>query len=142
MIRYCATTISELFDRRFPLASKLNVAGSSPVAGFEQFRPRIDGVIERLFDLEDAFTKYFCHPDFYGSTSIKKTLPVVAPMSYAGLQIGDGSTATAQFTHMARDECHEDEYRTRRAVLLQYCKRDTLAMVKLHESLAARCTTA
>ena len=78
----------------------------------------------------------FHHPDFRGSTSIKRTLPVLVPgMTYDGMAIGDGDSASAAFARMARQETDAAEIEGIRANLLKYCKQDTLAMVRLHEQL-------
>src|SRR5690606_23940064 len=46
----------------------------------------------RVFDLMDVFRKqYYVHPDFRGSSSIKKVLPVLVPsLSYKDLVIQEG----------------------------------------------------
>jgi len=110
---------------------------NSLAALFLDLEPRIEACIDRLFDLHTAFTDYFCHPNFHGRTSIKKTLPVLVPLTYDGLTIADGGTAMAQFARMAKGECSPDEIEEIRRDLLAYCKLDTLAMVKLHEALLA-----
>jgi hypothetical protein len=90
----------------------------------------------RLFDLEQVFKQAFSHPDFYGRTSIKVTLPVLVPgMSYDGLAIADGDSAVASFAKMALGQCEAPEVAKIRADLLAYCKQDTFAMVRLHEKL-------
>lgn len=93
-------------------------------------------LIDRLVDLEAIIRKNFYHPGFHGSTSIKRTLPVLVPdMSYEGLEIGDGYTAMAVFALMALGKYEDSEAETLKKQLLEYCKQDTLAMVKLHEQL-------
>jgi hypothetical protein len=81
-------------------------------------------------------TKYVYHPDFKGSTSIKKVLPVLVPdLSYAGLAIGDGDTAITKFARMARHEITGGTVQTTRTQLLEYCGVDSLAMLRLHDAL-------
>jgi hypothetical protein len=76
------------------------------------------------------------HPDFRGRYSIKKVLPaLVQDLSYADLAIKDGDTAITRFARMARGEITGESTGATRKQLLDYCKRDTLAMVRLHEAL-------
>ena len=85
--------------------------------------------------MEKVFSAYY-HPAFRGRTSIKVTLPALVPeMSYKKLAIGDGDTAIAMFAKMARGNCDESEVEKICRDLLEYCRQDTLAMVKLHEQL-------
>jgi hypothetical protein len=101
-------------------------------------KDQIESCINRLFDLEKLFSTAFYHPDFCGSTSIKKVLPVLVPkLSYSGLEIADGGAAVAMFVKMARGGCDESEIQQIRAALLKYCHLDTLAMVKLHLEVEA-----
>lgn len=93
-------------------------------------------LVDRLVDLEAIIRKNFYHPDFHGSTSIKKTLPVLVPgMSYNGLEISEGDSAMAVFANLALNKFDEEKAKKIKKDLLDYCKQDTLAMVKLHESL-------
>ena len=76
------------------------------------------------------------HPEFHDSTSIKRTLPVIVPsMSYGGLNIADGGTASVMFARMARGDTNQDDVEQIRNDLLDYCKQDTLAIMRLHEEL-------
>jgi len=76
------------------------------------------------------------HPSFFGSFSIKKVLPVLVPdLSYEGLEVADGDTAITRFARMARGEITADAMEVTRRQLLEYCRMDTLAMVRLHETL-------
>jgi hypothetical protein len=94
----------------------------------------------RLFDLLAVIRRGFYHHEFGGSFSMKDTLPALVPdMSYDGLGIGDGGTAIARFAKMAMARYSADEAKRVRAELLEYCKQDTLAMVKLHERLLTWC---
>ena len=90
-----------------------------------------------MVDLEAIIRKNFYHHEFHGSTSVKVTLPVLVPeMSYENLEIADGDSASAEFAYLAmgryKNEAEAEQIRTN---LLKYCAQDTMAMVKLHESL-------
>ncbi len=98
----------------------------------------LDAVAERLFDLLPVVQAAVAHPDFHGSLSIKRVLPVLVPdLSYAGLAIGDGENATGVAGLRAMGRVADDEWARYRRQLLDYCKLDTLAMVRLHEALRA-----
>ena len=103
---------------------------------FPELSPDLLALIDRIVDLEAILRKHFYHPDFHGSTSIKKTLPVLVPdMSYEGLEIANGDTAMSAFALMAQGHYGDGEIETIRKNLLDYCRQDTLAMVRLHERL-------
>jgi len=96
----------------------------------------LEGVIHRLFDLKEVIWRSYYHPDFRGSFSIKKVLPVLVPdLSYEGLPIGDGEAAIAAFARMAMGQYGVNEVADIRRRLLDYCRLDTLAMVRLHHRL-------
>jgi len=96
----------------------------------------LNSLIDRMINLEAIIRRNFYHPDFHGSTSIKKTLPtLVSDMSYNELEIADGDSAMAAFANLALDKYEDEEAETIKRNLLDYCKQDTLAMVKLHECL-------
>ncbi len=89
----------------------------------------------RIVDLEPCI-KCVNHPEFCGRTSIKVVLPVLVPdLSYNGLEIANGDDALVTFAKMTQGTMAADEMVRKRAALLEYCKTDTLAMVRLHEVL-------
>ncbi len=93
-------------------------------------------ILERLVDLHKIIRENFYHSDFHGRTSIKKVLPVLVPdMSYDGLEIAEGDSAMAAFAYMARGRYDETECNSIRNHLLEYCKKDTEAEVKVFERL-------
>lgn len=96
----------------------------------------LDSLIDRIVDLEAVIKTHFYHPQFHGKTSIKRTLPVlVQGMSYNGLKIADGDTAMATFVYLARGEYPPGEVELIKKALLDYCSRDTHALVALHDQL-------
>jgi hypothetical protein len=79
---------------------------------------------------------YVYHPEFRGSYSIKRVLPALVPnLSYSGLEIADGDAAITRFARMARGEIAGGMIELTRQQLLDYCKLDTYAMARLHETL-------
>lgn len=91
---------------------------------------------ERMLDLEALIRKNYYHPEFHGSTSLKITLPVLVPdLSYDDLEIAEGSSAMATFAYLARGIWEGEEAEDIKRRLMEYCKQDTLAMVKIHQRL-------
>jgi len=100
---------------------------------YTEFLEDING---RVFDLMLVFKKDFLHPDFNGSTSIKKVLPVLLPeLSYKSLEIQDGTMAMSEWERSIKDVTTKEEREKIRENLLKYCKLDTLAMVEIWKVL-------
>ncbi len=106
-------------------------------AAFPDLAPRLNAVIARLFDLHDVIKRGYCHPDFQGRTSIKKVLPVMVPeLTYEAMKVPEGASASGVFGLMRVGRYDADESEQWRNHLLEYCKLDTLAMVRVHQALA------
>ena len=102
---------------------------------FPDLSAHLQSLTGRIVDLEPCI-KCINHPEFCGRTSIKVVLPVLVPdLSYDGLEIGNGDDALVTFAKMAQGLMSADEIERKRAALLEYCKMDTMAMVRLHEVL-------
>jgi len=96
----------------------------------------LSAILGRLVDLLLFVTEFVSHPDFKGSYSIKSVLPVLVPeLSYKRLAVRDGDTAITRFARMARGEIIGTAVEPTRQQLLEYCKLDTFAMLRLHEAL-------
>lgn len=91
---------------------------------------------QRIFDLKVVFQKDYLHPDFKGSASIKKVLPVLLPqLSYKSLDIQDGTMAMTEWERMVTGDLTPDEKQKTREGLLKYCELDTFAMVEIYRLL-------
>lgn len=103
---------------------------------FPQHEEKILKIIDRIKDLMIPFQqKHYYSPLMNGSYSIKKVLPALVPeLSYGTLAIGDGGTASATFEELYF-VTDQDEIATTRIQLLEYCKLDTYAMVRILEVL-------
>ncbi|MEX1995494.1 MAG: DUF2779 domain-containing protein [Candidatus Saccharimonadales bacterium] len=95
------------------------------------------GINERLFDLKDIFAKqHYVHPGFRGSNSIKAVLPVLIPeFSYKELSIQGGDVAAIRWYDAITGTVDALEAKKTFEALLEYCRLDTLAMVKIHDKL-------
>ncbi|PCH92228.1 phosphomethylpyrimidine kinase [Candidatus Kaiserbacteria bacterium] len=91
---------------------------------------------ERTFDLMTVFKKDYLHPDFQGSASIKKVLPVLLPeLSYKNLEVQNGTMAMSEWEKTIKEEMTAEAIATTRENLLEYCKLDTFAMVEIYRKL-------
>jgi predicted RecB family nuclease len=107
----------------------------------DQLTTTLRKMIDKFVDLELLVKEHVYHPDFHGSFSIKNVLPALIPdFSYEGLEIKNGDDACYIFAKMARGDYSEQEMERIRKNLLEYCKLDTLAMVKIHEKILALCS--
>jgi hypothetical protein len=95
----------------------------------------LESIVARLWDQEEIFKKYYRHPDFHGSTSIKKVLPVLVPtLSYNDLAVKRGDEAQTIWDAILTT-ANEQEKNQMIADLKAYCQLDTLAMVEIHRKL-------
>ena len=95
---------------------------------------------ENMKDLMVPFQKkYYVTPSMNGSYSIKYVLPALVPefaKAYKELNgVQNGTQAMNAFANMSKME--EQEKQKMRTSLIEYCKLDTLAMVKILEKLKA-----
>lgn len=106
------------------------------VRDFPKYASQLQPIIDRLKDLMTPFKEYWYYsPAMKGSYSIKYVLPALVPeLSYKDLEIQEGGTASAVYAEMAAGYFKGDVEKTRKA-LLDYCRLDTLAMVKIFEKL-------
>lgn len=106
-------------------------------ASLPEYAPFLQSINSRTYDLMDVFRKlYYVHPDFRGSCSIKKVLPVLVPsLSYKDLEIQDGGTASLTWYRTLTDGRSKEERGKTFEAMLAYCKLDTLAMAELFKYL-------
>ena len=78
---------------------------------------------------------------FLGSSSIKKVLPALIPdLSYNDLGIQEGEAAARRWKDVTLGDVSDSECANVYSDLVEYCKLDTLAMVKIHQKLADFCS--
>ena len=103
---------------------------------FPVYSSKLQSIISRMKDLMIPFQKkWYYTPEMKGSYSIKYVLPALVPeLNYNELEIKDGSSASNIFLSMVNGmfDGNEDQVREN---LLDYCKKDTFAMVKILEKL-------
>jgi hypothetical protein len=103
---------------------------------YPQYINELNNIVSRLKDLMVPFQKrWYYTPEMKGSYSIKYVLPALVPeLSYQDLEIKEGGTASSTFSEIVQGTFIGDVEKTRND-LLEYCKMDTYAMVKILEKL-------
>jgi hypothetical protein len=107
---------------------------------FPEKHEELMSIHDNIMDLMEPFkAKYYYIKEMQGSYSIKYVLPALFPydeeLSYQNLDlIHDGNEAMNAYA--ALTELPEDERLKVRQSLLDYCRLDTLAMVKIWERLS------
>jgi hypothetical protein len=107
---------------------------------FPRLKKPLLAIVERIVDLLPVARGHFYHPDQCGSWSIKAVLPAVVPeLTYDDLEgVQNGGMAQEAFL----EAIHASTTQARKAQLhqhlLDYCKLDTYAMVRLWQVFAGR----
>jgi len=105
---------------------------------FPKYKGRIKGMIKNIRDLMILFQRRHVYLwQARGSYSLKEVLPAFLPeLSYDDLAIQNGGMASKGYFEMDQMEDAIEQEKLR-SDLLEYCKLDTLAMVKIVEKLGA-----
>lgn len=107
------------------------LAGQFPKNG-----KRLRGIVDRIVDLMVPFRqKAIYKKEMNGSYSIKSVLPaLVSELSYEEMAISNGGDASNTYAslHLIEDKTERNKIRKD---LLEYCKLDTLGMVKILEQM-------
>ena len=101
-----------------------------------EFAERIKAIQCRLWDLLPVVRDHVYHPAFAGSYSLKAVLPALVPqLTYEGMAVANGQGAGVAWESLVRGGLDQSERGRTRMALLEYCRQDTLALVKLVERL-------
>jgi predicted RecB family nuclease len=100
---------------------------------FPQFSCKIEGIVHRLVDLLPLARNHYYHPQMKGSWSIKAVLPTIAPdLDYGNLQeVRDGAAAQSAYLEAIDSQTFEARRAELRPRMLEYCRMDVLALVRL-----------
>lgn len=100
---------------------------------FPKYARQLRVVAERLIDIAQPFRKsHFVHPKFRGSWSIKSVLPVLVPdMTYDNMAVAHGGEAQLAYFNLMYGKPTDSDRRKIIRDLRDYCRQDTLAMVKI-----------
>lgn len=108
------------------------------IAAVPELATPLGDIRKRLVDLEPIIRANTRHPRAAGRSSIKYVLPAWCPdLSYKGLSIADGQTASARYLAVLKGRLDVVEAEQVLADLTEYCALDTLAMVRLLEVMRA-----
>ncbi len=99
-------------------------------------RKSLNAVAEGMIDLMEPFKRRdVYHWRMNGSYSLKSVLPVLVPkMTYEEMEISDGAMASQAYFTMGEMSDPGELARMRQA-LLDYCRQDTLGLVRLLEKM-------
>jgi len=102
-----------------------------------EYKEQLESINERMVDLLLPFSKrHLYHPAMKGSASLKSVLPaLVKDLTYNGLSIDDGMTASLQYLKCLQNKVSGKEKEKIFTDLEVYCAMDTHAEVKLLEVL-------
>jgi hypothetical protein len=102
-------------------------------AQYPDLAPALEAIIERVVDLLPVARNRYYHPSQHGKWSIKNVLPAAVPeLSYDQLEgVQDGMAAGAAFLEAIAPATTPERKREIEGQLIEYCKLDTLAMVRL-----------
>lgn len=106
-------------------------------ARMPEYKATMDRVNSLLYDLMDVFKKqHYVHPEFKGSTSIKKVLPALVPeLSYKDLGIKEGGQASNSWWEMLAPGTTPERSTEISKNLKIYCGLDTYAMYAIWDKL-------
>ena len=115
------------------VSASLFITGS---VDFPKYSKKLLKIHDNIIDLMIPFQKkHYYTKDMRGSFSIKKVLPALLPnLTYEGMAISGGGDAMNIYAtlHLLEDKKEVEQIRKD---LLEYCKFDTYAMVRLLEKL-------
>ncbi len=102
---------------------------------FPDLAAPLAAVLARLVDLHPPTREHYEHPELAGSWSLKAVLPTIAPeLDYRALdEVRDGLAAQRAYVEASAPATADARRETLRRGLLDYCRRDTLALVRLVE---------
>jgi len=91
----------------------------------------------RIYDLMEVVRNHkYLHKDFKGKYSIKTVLPVMCPeLDYSELEVSNGSQAVTVYENLIFGNHTPEQKEQAFKDLLEYCKLDTWAMVRIYEEL-------
>ena len=103
---------------------------------FPEYEEELIRINNQTFDLMSIFEEqiYFDRR-FEWSCSIKNVLPVLTDISYEDLEVSNGGQAMQELTILYEWWYQWNDYEQMRKHLLEYCKMDTWAMVRIWQEL-------
>lgn len=142
-MRRCAESLLESLGKVGPIFMYSNYERTvirGLAEGFEDLAPDLLALIPRLVDLLPITKAHYYHPDLKGSWSIKSVLTTITfDLGYDRLSgIQEGLGASQGYLEMISPETSLERKAQLKSELLEYCRLDTYAMVKLAHFLSRR----
>jgi hypothetical protein len=139
-MRACAETLLAALDESGPIFTYTGYEArvlETLAERFPDLASALNRLQARLFDLHPLTKQTYYHPDMRGSWSIKAVLPTLdADMRYDALgEIQEGGSASQAFVELLRPDLPAARRERLRKDLIDYCAYDTLALVRLAETL-------
>jgi len=105
-----------------------------------EFAPKLQAILDRLVDLHPVVKTNYYHPNMLGSWSLKAVLPTIAPdIDYSALEeIQEGTAASNAYLEAIDSSTSPERREQLRTRLLEYCRLDTEAMVRVVRFLDGR----
>lgn len=137
--RVCAEALATLpatgaviaWNASFERQCLLGLAGRFP-----DLAPALQSLADRLVDLLPVARRHYYHRDMRGSWSIKAVLPTLAAIGYDDLvEVKSGTDAQAAYLEAIDPATAPERAAVIRDALLDYCRRDTEAMVQVLAAL-------
>jgi len=134
--RACAETMIETLGNSGPVFVYVQAFEKSRISELAKLFPDLaEGLLainNRVVDLLPIARDNYYHPDMMGSWSIKAVLPTIAPdLDYTELTVGNGGDAQEAYKEIVHPNTPEQRKQELTVGLREYCKLDTLAMVRL-----------
>lgn len=99
---------------------------------FPDLADPLRAINDRVVDMLPIARACYYHPGMKGSWSIKAVLPTIAPeLDYSSMTVGNGGEAQEAYKEIIHPETADARRQMLTEGLREYCKLDTLAMVKL-----------
>jgi len=111
---------------------------------FPHYGPALLDINARIVDLLPIARNRYYHPSQHGSWSIKAVLPAICPdLSYSQLEgVQDGGSAVESYKEAISPNTTPERKAEIRQQLIEYCKLDTFAMVRMWEVFSNQCEPA
>lgn len=108
---------------------------------FPRLKKSLLAINERVVDLRPIAEQHYYHPSQQGSWSLKRVLPAVVPdLRYDQLEgVQDGGMVMDAYLESISSDTAGARKSEIEQHLLEYCKLDTYAMVRLWQIFAGRC---
>lgn len=134
--RACAEQIIAVLGNDGPVFVYFQSFEKGRIAELAQLFPDLSASLlainERIVDLLPIAQANYYHPEMKGSWSIKAVLPTIAPdLDYTQLAVGNGGDAQEAYREIVHPDTPDARKLELTKGLREYCKLDTLAMVRL-----------